>query len=373
MLLSGDMGGNGRVSGRAVNVYRYLPNFATNECNNFVRSVFMIWLRDQKSSRIMRTAISGFGNQNVRDALALVDQTLVANKKFAINGFGYGCDQIEMQIERLPIGFPALQRTFGGGFGRKESYLVIAVQGAGKTVFATQMTSLMAMNGAKVGLISTEHGEVQLEPRIVSSHTLIPFDMIKDGVQNALSRFTAEQMERYQQLRRDLNTKNFNILHWKERDTRLGAALDQVIRQFQDIMGGLDVLALDWIGRTLGKNHGNDPARLRLMMKEVADVMCDMADKHNIVTIDFAQAHVSLGYDKMHIDQTCLSECKNLGENKTGVLGITAFRNQESKEAMSEAPAFEVGQFFYVSKSRKGEGLKVPVRRDFKHQRFTAK
>jgi hypothetical protein len=146
--------------------------------------------------------------------------------------------------------------------------------------------------------------------------------------------------------------------------------MEDIVKALQDQMGGLDLLVLDWLGGALGRKYASDPAMLRLQLQEAADFMAQAAEKYNMVTVDFAQAHVSLAYDRLRVDQSCLAECKMLGREKTGVLGITGFRQNPNDESSFDKPIFQNEQYFYVSKARKSEGFPIKVRRDFKFQRF---
>ncbi len=76
------------------------------------------------------------------------------------------------------------------------------------------------------------------------------------------------------------------------------------------------------------------------------------------------------GGSKSHkVDSTCIAECHSLGRKATTIIGISQL--QEQLDAMSNGePPFQRRQFLYVSKSRRGIGGLIPVRRNFEFQRF---
>lgn len=354
----------------ALENYRYqLGNFAKPETVTWVSAAFNAWLMDQKVSVTMRDSL------NRRDREAAIDQlnTIRAaihgrENSFDMHGFGSGLDNEELDVERIPTGFMPLDVSLGGGLGKKEATLVIAAPGVGKTVFATQMTSMMAIKrNVRVLLISTEQKHRELEPRIVSAQCNIPFNLIKDKFRPEI--LQPDQLERYKALRRGLHDNNFQILNWSSsRDKNIFSVIDAMVEATKEKMGGLDVLFLDWLGAALGEHATNDPNEYRLILKRGANAFVDALERHDLVGAVFAQAHPTLGINHRRVDSSTLSECKTLGERMTNILGITGML---TKEDDGEAEMiFQERQSFYISKARKSEGNAVPMKRDFGYQRF---
>ncbi len=342
---------------------------AKPEAMVFLERVFPHWIVAQKSSQIMRRGLDGRNAEKAAEQLSqLTDTFKERGKSLKMYGFGHGIDTGELHVERLKTSFMPLDISLGGGFGKGEGVLFIAGQGVGKTVAATQLSTGMALAGHKGVLISTEQTHDQLEPRIVSMRANVPFNNIKDKFDERL--LLPDQMERYQQLRKDLNATNYNILDWtSDRERDIFSVMDQLVCEAGEAMGRVDFMYLDWLGSAIGRQFANDPAMLRFIYKNAADAAVQLAVKYNMAVVVFAQAHPEKSYNRVRVDATCLSECKTLGENMTNVIGITGMMPKEADEN-DGAPLFEDDQWFYISKARKSAGAKAPMRRDFGFQRF---
>lgn len=338
-----------------------------------VRLVFDRWLLDQKRRVLcMRTLQTGEAT-DLSDQLQRLEKDLQPNRqKIKLNAFGSGIDAGELKIDRLQTRFTGLDIALGGGPGRKEGYLVIAGQGCGKTVCSCQLSSSMAIAGYKGVLISTEQEHSELEPRIVSCHANIPFNLIKDKI--TIEALQPDQVENYRELRSLLKSDNYNIINWNtDRTARIKDKIPQIVQDAGEAMGGLDFVFLDWIGSALGKGSSTDPHALRMAYQEAADAMSDAARDFNIVTFTFAQAHVDRAYRRVAVDSTCLAECKQLGVNMTGILGLTGLLEEQHQGDEDGKPLFTNNQWIYISKARKSAGNKVPFRREFNYQRMAGR
>jgi hypothetical protein len=101
--------------------------------------------------------------------------------------------------------------------------------------------------------------------------------------------------------------------------------------------------------------------------------MSDAARDFNIVTFTFAQAHVDRAYRRVAVDSTCLAECKQLGVNMTGILGLTGLLEDHNGGDDDGKPLFAQNQWMYISKARKSAGNKVPFKREFNYQRMAGR
>jgi hypothetical protein len=346
---------------------------SNHQAFEIVRLAFDRWLLDQKRRVLcMRTLQTGEASE-LTDQLQRLEKDLRPDRKrLKLNAFGSGIDSGELKIDRLQTRFTGLDIALGGGPGRKEGYLVIAGQGCGKTVFSCQISSSMAIAGYKGILISTEQDHSELEPRIVSCHANIPFNLIKDKI--VLESLQPDQVQNYRDLRTMLRGENYNILDWNtDRTSRIKDKIPQIVEDAAEEMGGLDFVFLDWIGSALGKNASSDPQAMRLAYQEAADAMSDAARAYNIVTFTFAQAHVDRAYRRVAVDSTCLAECKQLGVNMTGILGLTGLLEDQNNADNDGKPLFTPHQWIYISKARKSAGNKVPFRREFNYQRMAGR
>lgn len=346
---------------------------ANYQAFEIVRLAFDRWMLDQKRRVLcMRTLQTGEANE-LSDQLQRLERDLQPGRnKIKLNAFGSGIDAGELKIDRLQTRFTSLDIALGGGPGRKEGYLVIAGQGCGKTVCSCQLSSSMAIAGYKGVLISTEQDHSELEPRIVSCHANIPFNLIKDKI--TIESLQPDQVENYRELRTLLRPDNYNIINWNtDRTARIKDKIPQIVQDAGEAMGGLDFVFLDWIGSALGKGASTDPHALRMAYQEAADAMSDAARDFNIVTFTFAQAHVDRAYRRVAVDSTCLAECKQLGVNMTGILGLTGLLEDHNGGDDDGKPLFAQNQWMYISKARKSAGNKVPFKREFNYQRMAGR
>ena len=270
----------------------------------------------------------------------------------------------------LPTGFLPLDMVTGGGLGLGEATLVIAPPGLGKTILACQLGSTMAISGTRVLHISTEETNRQLEPRIVACHCNVPISLIKDGVKEKLMQ--RDQLERYQNLRRELSPERFRIVNWDDRSKDIEGGYEALMEAAAKAMGGMpQVVLLDWLGGALGRNASNDPAVFRMILKRGANAQAAAAKRYGIHTITFAQADLKQSIGKIRVDATVLSECKTLDEPMTNVWGITGILHPQAEvDSHTQSAVFREQQYIYVSKARHRADVQIPVHRDFLFQRF---
>ena len=176
-----------------------------------------------------------------------------------------------------------------------------------------------------------------------------------------------EQMAALENLKSILGS-SVRIVEWRKGKERsvLNSITEEIDRAREDL-GGLDYLILDWIGGALGDTI-LEPEKLRTTYQDAGDYMGRLAREENIVTVTLAQAHVDRGIDRMRVDSAALAECKQLGREMVGIVGISAIRNDFTK--MNSRPALADNQYLFVSKARPGEAGLVPVRREMNFQRF---
>jgi hypothetical protein len=301
--------------------------------------------------------------------------------------FGSGFDNPLPQLPRVSTGLAALDEALGGGAARGEASLGIATTGGGKTVLAAQISAVMAtqsrspLNQAwqpgqartlcKVCYITTEPSQKhhKLETRIASNMGNIPYKLIKDGFDR--ERLTEPQIRQFQQVRELLGEGNLMFHEWdKERgfSDPLGY-MRSIVDEAEQLMQGLDVLILDWVGGALPESSADHK---RHAFQTTGDGFCDIVGDRNLIGHAFAQAHVSY-INKLHLDGRAISECKSLSQNFTSQYGLTTLTKPEGDVtgAGGKSPYAET-QYIYLGKSRAGEGGCITVRRNFDFQRFEA-
>lgn len=271
------------------------------------------------------------------------------------------------ETERFKTRIEDFNAKVGGGLGRKEGWLFIGARGTGKSVAGANLAVDFVREKRRGLIITTELPAEEIYYRIWSDMCKIPIKIIQDGVNEAkLQPQQLKELDEAEEVLSDL----MRIYEWprgSERSVITGLEAD--IAKAERALGGpLDWLVLDWIGGALGTVE-MDPAKIRLLYQYAADQMGWMAKSHNMVTVSLAQAHVDKGLRKAWVDDTALAECKQMGREMVGVVGITGL--QSSEEDMAEGRSnFDRHQNWCLAKARKGAGGIVKVQRDFAFQRF---
>lgn len=269
-------------------------------------------------------------------------------------------------ITLMPTSLPALSEAIGGGWRHGDSYLILASTGVGKTAHAVQEAVHLALRGYRGLLITTEESPWELELRAFSNFCSIEYAKIMDGFDKA--KLSPAELKAANELVSQLKPK-VSFVHWpydhaKTVITDLAAELQQA----RNRLGGLDYVILDQIKDGLGKAT-TDPHESRNAYQAAADRIARLATDENILAIAYAQASTTSGLDNPSVDASCLTECKTMDKNMTGVIGITALRNnQESSD--TSLPLYKTFQSLYVSKSPAGKAKSVQFKRAFEFQRM---
>jgi hypothetical protein len=282
--------------------------------------------------------------------------------------FGEGRLADDPNVERIPSGIVKLDKAMGGGFGMGEFTLAIGATGAGKTVLTSQLASSMTVSGFPGIWITTEEGHKQLEPRVYSNICNIPYDQLKDGIK--LDRLSADKAAAVKSLDA-LIGRSLVIADWRDdRSKTITLDLAEEVRKFRAKAGkNPRWLIFDWIGGSMGALTPQQMLVMRQLMLQAADSLSDLAVKENMAVIGLAQGNPDKCKNNARIDTTCIAECHTLGRKATTILGISQLQEQVDAMASGEPP-YTRKQFIYASKTRRGIGGLIPVKRAFEFQRF---
>lgn len=322
------------------------------------------WLEGVRLKKLIERAASGLITHKVltEDMVKLRSKLSSLEEGQRTFLFGSGLDFVRPDVKRIPTPWAKVNNVVGG-FGIGEADIVIAPRGAGKTVFATQCGAFAALAGYKTLFVTCEQPPHELEPRIVSQYANVPFEKIVDGLRGHLDRCTPMEQEKAHALIEQLKP-NLEFHQWK-RGESVALALPALIKDYQDRHGRLDFLVYDWIGKGLGVSSSTDSSALRMMYRVAATAVAETAQDFDIAVLTFAQANVVLSFNKKLVDDTMVTEHKQIAEDMTRGFGLSCLRAGNDENARIDDK-----QYLNIFKSRKAEGRAIILEREFGFQRF---
>ena len=285
-------------------------------------------------------------------------------------------------VERIPLGknFKGLNDCLGGGFGKKEHALFVVPTGRGKTVLSCQIAADVAMSGKHVLLITTEQHPDQLVPRIISSLTFqmsktgsgkIEFSKIKDGITRSMyNSFTNEQQQLLSNITNTINPY-LHMENWVCSTNEVADISKLLERVNKTLPEGesIEMVILDWIGGAITKGITDSNVK-RNVLKQAAKQMHDIAYNYNVACISTTQADKN-ALGKKRVTGDNIADCKSLHDEAEVAFGLSAVRTSETDDLTGErTSSYSNDQRLFCFKSRKAEGLDIPVKCNFKFQRF---
>lgn len=290
--------------------------------------------------------------------------------------------QEEVIVDRIPLSrtFKGLNECLGGGFGKTEHAIFLVPTGRGKTVISCQIAAEVAAAGRHVLLITTEQHPRELVPRMVScmSYSLakgpmgrISFDKIKDGITPELyEMFTNDQKEVLNTFAKATNPY-LHIENWVCSNNEV-ADIKKILDNVNATLPNdekVEMVILDWIGGAITKGIVDSNVK-RNTLKNAAIQMHEIAYKYNVACISTAQADkAALG--KKRVTGENFADCKSLHDEAEVAFGLSAIRTTETDDATGEkTSSYKNEQRLFCFKSRKAEGMDIPVLCNFKYQRF---
>lgn len=272
----------------------------------------------------------------------------------------------EPAIRRIHLtAMPNIMQAVGGGFGNTEHTMFCLPSGGGKTVLACQISTLLASNGYKALLVTTEQPPGELAPRMVSSMCRIPFKLIKDGM-NYERQLSGDYLQSYK-ANIPLIKDNVFIEDWSTSCNKtVSVDLEQRVKTLK-ASSGCDVVILDWIGGVLGADASRDRDNLPAIYSEAAASLSMLARRQDVHCVSFAQASQD-AKEKKWITSRDTQHSRTMHQTVTTFAAISAVSAKGDK---TEGNVAADEQSMYVDKARKAIGMIRNVRRDFDYQQFT--
>lgn len=290
--------------------------------------------------------------------------------------------QEQVIIDRIPLSntFKGLNECLGGGFGKKEHALFVVPTGRGKTVLSCQIAAEVAAAGRHVLLITTEQHPDQLAPRMVSCMSYkmakspmgrIAFGKIKDGItKDIYDSFTNDQLTVLNAFASATNPY-LHMENWVCSTNEVSDIRKLLDRVNKTLPKGesIEMVILDWIGGAITKGITDNNVK-RNVLKAAAVEMHEIAYEYNVACISTAQADKS-ALGKKRVTGENIADCKSLHDEAEVAFGLSAIRTTETDEVTGEKTAsYKNEQRLFCFKSRKAEGMDIPVLCNFQYQRF---
>jgi hypothetical protein len=377
----------------AMKLLRDLQNPAFTEQHYCVSPYFEAWYGAARAKRaareLQKVDIPDVHVQlgNVQKALAAASQAASAAEDDPMDVF-LNSDDLEI-IPRRPTGISGLDECLNGGWGDGECYLLFGGTGSGKSIAAGQVAWNEANHNKGWPLVvTTELPACEYAARIVSGAAGIQVGLVQDCKNIAQIRQAVGSdpgaMYKLGKVDEVLETVRQRIRFHKVSagegmDARM--MLEREVLKYEAKMGRKPTLViLDWLGSIadVSGSGGKSSSDRAMVWEASADGCVKFADSTGIPTLVLAQA-VNDSQLKAVLVISDLGISKGIGKNMVAVIGVTNTMDKagvaDAIKGKSEMPKSMIleDQLFCMCKARKGEGRNIPVRRDFRFQRFVAR
>lgn len=361
----------------AIEVFRAASTVDVRQWLPYVNSQFSEWIGRVKTFRIIKSpyAFGAWTYEEIYKRLGEVEKQIApmdynATVKRGILGEFLDNPRVTETHDVLPSNIPELNNALAGGFGRKETIMLISPPSGGKTIFACQLAGHWAMIGYGGIFVTTEQSQDELEIRMVSNFAGIPFKNIVRGwdPKSLPEKHAHSYMTWRKSIKAPLMFVDWTIPGAKN----IVADLENEITHYKDVFGkNPDFIIFDWIGGALQQMVSGDASAVRWLYKEAVDAICGVARKYDLAGVVLAQATPGNAINKYPLDHRDLAEAKNMTERITALIGLTALMSREMDRETDHAQIiYAEKQFLCVPKTRKGSGANVPVKRDYAYQRL---
>lgn len=379
---------------RAIALIRELQDESFIEQHYCIKPYFEAWysgIRAKKAARrIQRDVIPDVHLQIGEMQRAINSAAMAVNdgENDLMDDFLHGKQLV--RLARRSTGIGEFDRCLNGGWGRGECYLLIGGTGAGKSIAAGQFAwwEAFANNGWPL-IVTTELTPREYASRTVSNAAGVPINIVQDceNVDQILQDVGSNPMSAYRLPKVEEVLAKFaeRIRIHKvspEECINLQSLLEREIMRYEAKTGHHPTwVCLDWLGSVadVAGNGGKGGTSERAMAWEMAaNSGVKFADTSGIPTLILAQA-VNDAQLKRVLTINDIGISKGIGKNMVVVVGITntidkagILAAERGKSDMPKSMILE-DQFFCVCKARKGEGLNIPVKREFLFQRFASR
>lgn len=377
---------------RVFEIVEELQNPAYAENHYCVRPYLELWYgggRAKKAARKLQAdKVPDVPKQLeiMQQALSAAHQASRAGEDDLMDSFLGG--QSLDRIPRRPTGIAGLDDGLNGGWGRNECYLLFGGTGSGKSIAAAQCAWWEAVNNDGWPLvITTELFPREYAARTVSNAAGIPIPVVQDceNIVQIRQAVAADPAISYRLKKVDevLDRIRDRIRYHKvspEEGMNLRMLMEREVLLYEKKTGHLPTwICLDWLGSVADLNTGGarTTSERALVWEMSANSGVKFAEDSGIPTLILAQA-VNDAQLKRILTINDIGISKGIGKNMIVAIGVTNTIDKAgitaAERGKGEMPRSLIleDQFFCLCKARKGEGTNIPVRREFRFQRFTS-
>jgi len=344
-------------------------------------AVFVLWHGDVKAKRMARRLLAS----PVADLGAAITAAS-GSVSAAVGAMQAGKDdmedifnsQDEVMLQRRSTGILGLDECLNGGWGPGECYLLFSGTSGGKSIVVGQCAGYEVTHGGYPCVVSTELKAREYVVRIVSALCLIPISDIQDCLNYKQIRMRVAdrhpaKLENVDNLLQMIRDRLRIIKADPEGGINAGTLLMSAMETYVIKHGRRPtVMFLDWLGTLVDvAGAGRQDNAERTRMWEAAAKSCvKFSERTDIPLLVLAQA-VNDSQTKRVLTINDIGIAKGIAKDMVAAIGATNTAEKPGSGDVSRL-AYLDDQFFCMAKARKGENINIPVKRDFRHQRFIA-
>lgn len=291
----------------------------------------------------------------------------------------------EDAVVRRPTGILPLDLVLNGGWGEKECYLIFSGTGGGKSILAGQCAWSECNNDGWPLIVSTELQTYEYLARILSCACSIPINVLQDAKNFKQMRIRTYQDPALHNRIRKLEEAHAALrARWRVHKVRgddglnAKALLETHALRFEEVMKRPPTLViLDWLGTLADQSVGGMKSSERAQVWEHAANGCvSFAELTGIPTVVLAQGTNDCQLHRV-LTQQQIAVGKGILKQMTAGFGVTNYVDKESIAAAVKGNAdmpklmTPPEQLLCPVKARKGEGVPIPIMREFQYQRFS--
>lgn len=231
---------------------------------------------------------------------------------------------------KLPTGWPTLDKLLGGGLDTKTLNVLVAESNAGKSTWMHNFAVNVANNGNNVLIVSLEMSEKKVIKRVGSIRLEIPINLydelsqdteyIKQKIHDAKAKHSDSMFD-----------KPFGKIYIKEFpvNTVTPEDLENFVKHIQDVTGNkIHLLVIDYITIMTTEKRLGVESMLFLRGKNLAEGVRKIAQKYDLTALSATQLSKEK-YGASDINLNDIPESKAIGETADTVFAI--IRNPQMK------------------------------------------